>query len=139
MTETVESLFEQGFERYKAGEDPETLIPVFQELGDRAPKNAAAWTSLAWLYLLVNKPKSALKAAQKAVKCDSKAPQARINLALAMLETESKGVRQHIDVALQIMALDSGIRRDVEENIGDGLTRKPDWKNLQRVKSWLFE
>lgn len=137
MTETVETLFDKGFERYKAGEQPETLIPAFKEISDRAPRNAAAWTSLSWLYLLVDKPQAALRAAQKAVKCDNRAPQARINLALAMLETDTKGVRQHIDLVQQIMALDADIRRDIQENIEDGLKRKPDWKSLQRLKAWL--
>jgi predicted Zn-dependent protease len=138
MTETVATLLESGIERYNAGESPETLIPYFQDLCDRAPKTAAAWSSLAWLYLLSDKPKQALKAAQKSVKLDSKAPQARINLVLAMLETETSGVRSHIEVAQQIMALDAQIRQDIEENIQDGLTRKPDWKSLERVKNWLF-
>jgi predicted Zn-dependent protease len=139
MTETVETLFDKGFERYRAGEDVDTLIPVFREISDRAPKNAAAWTSLAWLYLLADKPKSALRAAQKAVKCDPRAPQARVNLALALLETETKGVRQQIDVVAQMAALDSEIRQELTENIEDGLARKPDWKHLQRIKSWLFD
>lgn len=137
MIETVETLFDKGFERYKAGEDPETLIPTFKDISDRAPKNAAAWTSLSWLYLLTDKPQAALRAAQKAVKCDPRAPQARINLAIAMLETDTKGVRQHIDLVQQIMALDADLKRDIQENIEDGLTRKPGWKSLQRVKAWL--
>ncbi|MDY7013987.1 MAG: hypothetical protein SVX43_10405 [Cyanobacteriota bacterium] len=139
MTETVETLFDRGFERYKAGEGPETLIPVFREISDRAPRSAAAWTSLAWLYLLADKPKSALKTAREAVKCDPRAPQARVNLALALLETETKGVRQQIDIVAQMAALDSEIRQEIESNIEDGLARKPDWKHLQRVKRWLFE
>jgi hypothetical protein len=39
----------------------------------------------------------------------------------------------------QMMALDSDIRRDLSESIEDGLTRKPDWKSLSRVKAWLSE
>ncbi|MBE9116514.1 hypothetical protein IQ249_11445 [Lusitaniella coriacea LEGE 07157] len=139
MTKTTETLFEQGLERYKAGEDPEVLIPVFKDIRDRAPKNPAVWTSLAWLYLLADKPKSALKAAQRAVKCDKNAPQARVNLAIAMLETNTKGVRQHIEIVQQMMDMDSQIREDVEENIEDGFERKPGWKSLQRVKTWLLE
>jgi tetratricopeptide (TPR) repeat protein len=138
MTDTVNSLYESGLERYNAGEKPEDLIPVFQEICDRAPKSGPAWASLAWLYLLIDKPKSALKAAQKSVKIDSKAPQSRINLALAMLDTGATGVRQHIEVAQQVMALDAQIRQDIEENIQDGLTRKPDWKSLERIKGWLL-
>lgn len=138
MTESANILIESGIERYRAGEKPEDLISVFQDICERAPKNAAAWSSLAWLYLLTDKPKSALKAAQKSVKLDSKAPQARVNLVAAMLETDTSGVRQHIEVVQQLMALDEQIRQDIEENIEDGLARKPDWKSLERVKNWLF-
>jgi hypothetical protein len=78
------------------------------------------------------------KSCPKSVKIDSKAPQSRINLALAMLDTGATGVRQHIEVAQQVMALDAQIRQDIEENIQDGLTRKPDWKSLERIKGWLL-
>jgi predicted Zn-dependent protease len=139
MTETFASLFEQGLERYKAGESAQTLIPFFKELCDRFPKNAEAWSSLAWLYLLSEKPNSALKAAQKSVKLDSKAPQSRINLALAMLDTEAKGIRPQIEMIQQMMSVESQIKDDILENIEDGLARKPDWKSLIRVKDWLFE
>jgi predicted Zn-dependent protease len=138
MTDSATSLLENGIERYKAGEKPEDLIPVFQDICDRAPKNAAAWSSLAWLYLLTDKPKLALKAAQKSVKLDSRAPQACINLAIAMLETGTAGVRQHVEAAQQMMSLDAQIRQDIEENVEDGLSRKPGWKSLERVKNWLL-
>lgn len=138
MTDSVADLLEKSIERYNAGEKAEDLIPVFQDICDRAPKNAAAWSSLAWLYLLADKPKLALKAAQKSVKCDSKAPQARINLAIAMLETKTSGVREHIEAAQQIISLDAQIRKDIEENLEDGLTRKPDWKSIERIKNWLL-
>jgi len=32
MSQTVDSLFETGLERYKAEEEPATLIPVFKEI-----------------------------------------------------------------------------------------------------------
>lgn len=139
MSESVTSIFDTGLERYKAGEQPEALIPVFQDVCDRAPQNATAWACLAWLYLLSDKPKLALKSAQKSVKLDGRAPQARINLALAMLETQTPGVREQIEAAQEMFSLDSQLRQDVEENIQDGLTRKPDWKSLQRIKAWLTE
>ncbi len=139
MTDSVAALYESGLERYQAGESPETLIPVFREVCDRARKNAAAWSSLAWLYLLCDKPAAALKAAQKGMKLDPKAPQVRINLALAMLDAGQTGVRSHIEAAQDMMALSEEIRQDVLENIEDGLTRKPDWKSLQRVKQWLAD
>jgi tetratricopeptide (TPR) repeat protein len=139
MNESATALFDTGLERYNAGEGPETLIPVFKEVCDRAPKIAAAWSCLAWLYLLEDKPDQAYKAALKGVKLDQDAPQARINLVVAMLETGQKGVRQHIDVAKQLMAIDPAIRRDLTESIEDGLTRKPNWAALDRVKKWLSE
>jgi predicted Zn-dependent protease len=137
MNESAAGLFENGLERYKAGESPDTLIPVFKDICDRAPKNSSAWSCLAWLYLLSDRADFALKAAQKSVKLDARSPQARINLALAMLDAGKTGVREHIDFARQVMALDSQIRSDVEENIADGLERKPDWNSLQRIKHWL--
>jgi len=52
MTNTIDSLFDTGLERYKAGESVESLIPVFKEVCDRSPKASSAWICLAWLYLL---------------------------------------------------------------------------------------
>jgi predicted Zn-dependent protease len=139
MTESVATLFETSLERYNAGEGPDTLIPVFKEICDRSPKTAAAWSCLAWLYLLNNQSEPAYKAALKGVKLDANAPQAHVNLAVAMLETGQKGVRKHIDQVRQILTIDSQVRQDVFESIDDGLSRKPDWEALKRVKSWLSE
>ena len=138
MTEQVTALFDTGLERYKAGEGPDTLIPLFKEICDRAPKMGPAWSCLAWLYTLDNQPTQAYKAAQKAIKLDAGDPQTQINLALTMLETGQTGVRQHIQAAQQMIALDTELRAQVEENIEEGLSRKPDWDSLKRVKNWLF-
>jgi predicted Zn-dependent protease len=137
MTQTLETLFDQAIERYKAGEPVEELIPVFKDICDRAPKSAAAWACLSWLYLLNDKSNSALKAAQKAVKLSPQDPQARVNLALAMLETGKTGVRDHIEIAERVMSASEELRDEVMQNIEDGLTRKPDWKSLKRVQGWL--
>lgn len=139
MTQTVESLFDEGIERYKAGADPETLIPVFKEICDRSRKNSSAWTCLSWLYLLTNKPSLAYDAAQKAVKLNPQDPQSRVNLVLAMLDTSKKGVRSHIEVAQQLITVVPELHDEVQQNIEDGLARKPDWKSMERVKAWLFE
>ena len=139
MTNTVESLFDTGLERYKAGEAVDSLIPVFKEVCDRAPKTSAAWICLAWLYLLDNKPNLAYKAAQKAVKLNPQDPQARVNLALAMLETGQKGLREHIDIAQQLIFVNPEWRDEIKTSIEDGLSRKPDWQSLTKVKNWLLE
>jgi cytochrome c-type biogenesis protein CcmH/NrfG len=139
MTTSVDTLFQQGYEQYQAGASPSELLPTFKEVCDRDPKNAPAWACLAWLYLLDDKPSLALKAAQKSVKLEPRAPQSRVNLALALLESNSKGVREHVEFVQQMMGLDKELRSDILDNIEDGLARKPDWKSLQRVKTWLLE
>ncbi|MBW4454325.1 MAG: hypothetical protein KME55_17360 [Nostoc indistinguendum CM1-VF10] len=139
MTNTVESLFDTGLERYKAGEGVDSLIPVFKEVCDRAPKTSAAWVCLAWLYLLDNKANLAYKAAQKAVKLNPQDPQARVNLALAMLETGQKGLREHIDIAQQLIFVNPEWRDEIKTSIEDGLSRKPDWQSLTKVRNWLLE
>ncbi|MEH2276316.1 MAG: hypothetical protein V7K40_16375 [Nostoc sp.] len=139
MTQTVESLFDTGLERYKAGEAVDSLIPVFKEVCDRAPKTSSAWICLAWLYLLDNKPNLAYKAAQKGVKLNPQDPQARVNIALAMLETGQKGLREHIDIAQQLIFVNPEWRDEIKSSIEDGLSRKPDWQSLTKVKNWLLE
>lgn len=138
MTESVKSLFETGLERYKAGEDAQTLIRVFQEVCELNPKNGVAWSCLAWLYLLDNQASKAHKAALKGVKLNQNAPQGRVNLALAMLEVGKTGVRKHIEIVQEQIEANPDIRRELLDSIEDGLNRKPDWKSLNRIKSWLF-
>lgn len=135
----VEEIFDSGIERYKAGEAPETLIPVFKDICDRSPKNSSAWTCLAWLYLLEGKSAQAVKAAQKGVKHNPQDPQARINLVVAMLETAQKGVRPHVEIAQQLILAAKEFRDEVKDNIADGFQRKPDWPALKRVNDWIFE
>jgi len=139
MTNTVDSLFDTGLERYKAGEAATALIPLFKEVCDRAPKSSSAWTCLAWLYLLDDKPSLAYKAAQKAVKLNPQDPQARVNLAVAMLETGQKGLRQHVDFAQQLIFVNEEWQEEIKSSIEEGLSRKPDWQSLAKIKSWLFE
>ena len=106
---------------------------------DRAPQTSSAWICLAWLYLLDNKPNLAYKAARKAVKLNPQDPQARINLAMSMLETGQKGLREHIDFAKQLIFVNEEWEKEVKDSIADGLSRKPDWQSLTKVQTWLFE
>lgn len=138
MSESAETLFDRALEKYQAGEAPENLIPTFQEICSDTPKNSAAWTCLAWLYLLIEKPQQALKAAQRSVRIEPRDPQSQLNLALAMLGVGQKGVRKHIEIVQQAIDFDENIKTSIKENIEDGLARKPDWKNLQKVQKWLF-
>jgi predicted Zn-dependent protease len=139
MTQTAESLFQDAIQRYQAGESAQTLIPLFKQVCDRSPKNSPAWTCLSWLYLLEEQPKLAYKAAQKAVKLSPDDPQARVNLALAMIDSQQKGVRDQVERALQLMMVSSEWQEEIRKNFEEGLSRKPDWKSLQQVRGWLFE
>lgn len=140
MTElTIEQRFEKGFERYDAGESPEVLLPEFLDICRLDPKNAAAWSCVAWLHLLRDKADLALPAAQRSVKIDHRNPQAHVNLALALLGTGGKGVRKHIELVQKVIDFSDEVKADIDENIEDGLKRRPDWKELQKVKKWLSE
>ena len=139
MTQTPEELYKEGLEKYKAGEAPSALIPLFKEITNRSPKSSSTWISLSWLYLLEKKPKSAYKAAKTGVKLNPDDPQGRINLALAMLEIGEKGVRSHIDRAQQMIMADSDWLEEIKNNIKDGFEKRADWPELNRIKSWLFD
>ncbi len=139
MPETIDGLFDTAIERYKAGEPATDLIPVFKDLCDRAPKSSPAWTCLAWLYLLDDKGTLAYKAAQKAVKLNPQDAQARVNLAVAMLETGQKGLREHVSFAQQLIFVNPDWREEIEQSMADGLQRKPGWESLQKVKNWILE
>jgi predicted Zn-dependent protease len=138
-TTPAEKLFDSAIKDYQAGESPAKLIPVFIDICKQSPKLASAWTCLSWLHLLENQPELAFKAAQKAVKIEPYDAQSRINLALAMLDTKKPGVREHIEVAQQMMNVDTETHDLVFENIKDGLTRKPDWASYKRIEKWLLE
>ena len=54
-----------------------------------------------------------------------------------MLDAGKPGVREHIEIAGQVMTVADDLKKEVMDSIDDGLTRKPDWKSLARVKQWL--
>jgi predicted Zn-dependent protease len=137
MAETLNDTFDTAIKRYQDGESAEQLIPVFQDICTQAPKMNSAWTCLAWLYLLDKQPENAIKAAERSIKIEPYDAQARINLAMALLEAKQKGVREHVQIAQQLMASEAEIREQVEYSIADGLQRNPDWASLKQIKSWI--
>lgn len=56
-----------------------------------------------------------------------------------MLETAQKGVRQHVEIAGQIIMIAEDLKEEVAHNFEQGFHRRPNWKSLQQVKNWLFE
>ncbi|MFM7235872.1 MAG: hypothetical protein ACKOYK_03740 [Cyanobium sp.] len=137
MTSSHEGLFEQALERYRQGEPPEELIDDFLQITAQAPGQSAGWTCLAWLQLLLDQPKEALKSARTAVRLNPQDPQARLNLSVAMLETGAKGVREHIEMVQRITVMAPELGEDLQESMADGLARRPGWSAMEKVRSWL--
>jgi len=137
MTSNSSNPFDLAMQRYQAGEKAENLIEEFQKIVASSPNQSAGWTCLAWLQLLSNQFDDALYSARIAVKNNPQDPQARINLSLALLETNSKGVREHIDFVKRASIILPEIQKELSDSIEDGLSRKPDWKKLEKIKSWL--
>ncbi len=135
----AEDLFQQGLERYRAGEDAASLIPLYEKITDRQPKVASGWICLSWLYLLNNQADLAVKAAKQAVKLSPEDPQARINLAIALLETNQKGVREQVEAAQNWLLLLSDLKPEVVENFAEGARRRPNWEALEKVRKWVLE
>ncbi len=131
------SLFEQAIGRYNAGAPVHELIGDFIAITEQAPRQSAGWTCLAWLQLLNNEPIAALRSAKVAVRLNPQDPQARVNLSLAMLETSTKGVREHIEIVQRVMVMAPELAQELQESIEDGLARKPGWDAMEKVKAWL--
>ena len=140
MTDAVTeapSLFEEAISRYNAGAPVDELIGDFLTITEQSPRQSAGWTCLAWLQLLNHEPLAALKSAKVAVKLNPQDPQARLNLSLAMLETGSKGVREHIEIVQRVLAMAPELAKDLTDSIQDGLVRRPGWAALEKVQAWL--
>ncbi len=132
-----ESLFESAMARYQSGVDAIELIKDFENITISSPAQSAGWTCLAWLQLLCDKNDDALKSARIAVKLNAQDPQSRINLSLALLETQSKGVREHIEFVKRALLIVPELEKELKLSIEDGLNRKPDWNSLNKIKAWL--
>lgn len=136
-TDAEPSAFEAALQRYSTGAPVAELVEEFAALAEQNPRQSACWTCLAWLQLLNDAPEEALRSARTAVRLSPQDPQARINLSLAMLETGSKGVREHIEVTQRVLLMAPEMAAEIDESIADGLLRKPGWPAMQKIKAWL--
>ncbi len=132
-----ESLFENAMARYQSGEEAIDLIEDFKTITNSAPNQSSAWTCLAWLQLLCKQKNEALKSARIAVKLNPQDPQSRINLSIALLETQSKGVREHIEFVKRALLIVPELEKELKLSIEDGLNRNADWDALKKIKQWL--
>ena len=133
----IENEFNAALSRYQSGDDLNKLVQDFKDIINKIPNHFAAWTCLAWLQLLQKNNDEALFAAKQAVKLNGQDPQARMNLALALLATNNKGVRDHVDLIKRIVTFAPELEEDLKQSIEDGLTRYSDWSELKKIKRWL--
>ena len=133
----IEAEFNAALSRYEAGEDLLPLVDDFKKIINQIPNHFAAWTCLAWLYLLLKNNNDALFAAKQAVKLNGQDLQARMNLSLALLATNTKGVRDNIDLIKRIIIMAPDLEKDLKLSVEDGFSRYPEWEELKKVKKWL--
>ena len=133
----IEAEFNAALSRYEAGEDLLSLVDDFKKIINQIPNHFAAWTCLAWLYLLLRNNNEALFAAKQAVKLNGQDLQARMNLSLALLATNTKGVRDNIDLIKRIIIMAPDLEEDLKLSVEDGFSRYPEWSELKKVKKWL--
>jgi len=135
--DNIEAEFNAALSRYEAGEDLLSVVDDFKKIINQIPNHFAAWTCLAWLYLLLRNNNEALFAAKQAVKLNSQDLQARMNLSLALLATNTKGVRENIDLIKRIMLMAPDLEKDLKLSVEDGFSKYPEWPELKKVKNWL--
>ena len=133
----IEIDFNAALSRYKSGHPLNKVLNDFQKIINQIPNHFAAWTCLSWLYLLMQNNDEALRSAKQAVKLNGQDPQARMNLSLALLSTNTKGVREHIEIIKRMMIMLPELNSELKESIQDGFERYPDWPELSKVKKWL--
>ena len=133
----IEAEFNAALSRYEAGEDLLPLVDDFKKIINQIPNHFAAWTCLAWLYLLLKNNNEALYAAKQAVKLNGQDLQARMNLSLALLATNTKGVRDNINLIKRIIIMAPDLEEDLKLSVEDGFSRYPEWPELKKVKKWL--
>ena len=133
----IEAEFNAALSRYEAGEDLLPLVDDFKKIINQIPNHFAAWTCLAWLYLLLKNNNEALFAAKQAVKLNGQDLQARMNLSLALLATNTKGVRENIDLIKRIIIMAPDLEKDLKLSVEDGFSKYPEWPELKKVKKWL--
>ena len=137
MDRNDESLFDNAMARYQSGEEASKLIKDFEEITSISPNQSAGWTCLSWLQLLCNENQNALRSARVAVKLNPQDPQSRINLTIALLETNSKGVREHIEFVKRALLIVPDLEKELKDSLNDGIHRKPHWNSLKKIQSWL--
>ncbi len=134
---SIEAEFNEALSKYQNGQDLVQIVQDFQKIIQQIPNHFAAWTCLSWLQLLLKNNEEALEAARQAVRLNQQDPQARMNLSLALLSTNNKGVRDHVELIKKMSMMMPDVKNDLKESVQDGFRRYPDWPELNKIKKWL--
>ena len=133
----VEADFNAALSRYQDGKELIPIVEDFQKIIQQIPNHFAAWTCLSWLQLLLKNNEEALSAARQAVRLNQQDPQARMNLSLALLATNNKGVRENVELIKKMAMMIPDVKTELKESVEDGLNRYPKWPELIKIKKWL--
>ena len=133
----IESDFNAALSRYQNGKDLNSILQDFQKIIQQLPNHFAAWTCLSWLQLLLKKNEEALASARQAVNLNQQDPQARMNLCLALLATNNKGVREHVELIKKMAMMMPDVKKELKESVEDGFNRYPNWPELTKINNWL--
>ena len=133
----IESDFNAALSKYKDGQDLIPIVQDFQKIIQQIPNHFAAWTCLSWLQLILKNNDEALTAARHAVRLNQQDPQARMNLSLALLATNNKGVREHVELIKKMGMMMPEVKMELKQSVEDGLNRYPNWTELTKINKWL--
>ena len=140
MTEDInpiESDFNSALSKYHDGQELTLIVEDFQKIIHQIPNHFAAWTCLSWLQLLLKNNDEALVAARQAVRLNQQDPQARMNLSLALLATNNKGVREQVELIKKMAIMMPDVKNELKESVQDGFNRYPNWPELNKINKWL--
>ena len=133
----IESDFNAALSRYQDGQELLPITQDFQKIIQQIPNHFAAWTCLSWLKLLLKSNEEALTAARQAVRLNQQDPQARMNLSLALLATNNKGVRENVELIKKMAMMMPEVKTELKESVEDGFKRYPNWPELIKINKWL--
>ena len=133
----IESDFNAALSKYQDGQELIPIVEDFQKIIQQIPNHFAAWTCLSWLQLLLKNNEGALAAARQAVRLNQQDPQARMNLSLALLATNNKGVRENVELIKKMAKMMPDIKSELKECVEDGFNRYPNWPELTKINKWL--
>ena len=133
----IESDFNSALSKYHDGQELTLIVEDFQKIIHQIPNHFAAWTCLSWLQLLLKNNQAALVAARQAVRLNQQDPQARMNLSLALLATNNKGVREQVELIKKMAIMMPDVKNELKESVQDGFNRYPNWPELNKINKWL--